>query len=113
MCTVLADIHSDIEAVPQNEDINQNHRLVRVAMPDGSIRQCRGGIDMDHLLGYFRVELPKYFSSSFLSSLSAEYAQVNFTNIQDSFQNLRYKLYGETHTMEQPAIKILITYCTS
>lgn len=59
-------------------------------MKDGSIRQCRGGIDIQHLLGYFRVELTKYFSSSFLSLLPAEYTQVNFSNIQDSFQNLRY-----------------------
>lgn len=42
-------------------------------MPDGVIRECRGGIDIDHLLGYFRVELPKYFSSSFLSSLPRVY----------------------------------------
>lgn len=90
MCTVLADIHTDINAVPQNQDINRNHRSVTVTMKDGSIRQCRGGIDIQHLLGYFRVELRKYFSSSFLSSLPAEYAQVNFSNIQDSFQNLGY-----------------------
>lgn len=69
MCTVLADIHCNIHAVPQNDDIKLNHRSARVVMPDGVIRECRGGIDIDHLLGYFRVELPKYFSSSFLSSL--------------------------------------------
>ena len=84
----------EIQAIPQNNDVNHNHRSVRVAMPDGSIRQCRGGIDIDHLLGFFRVELPKYFSSSFLSSLSPEYTQVNFSNIQESFQNLRYKLHN-------------------
>lgn len=94
MCTVLADIHPEIQAIPQNNDVNHNHRSVRVAMPDGSIRQCRGGIDIDHLLGFFRVELPKYFSSSFLSSLSPEHTQVNFSNIQESFQNLRYKLHN-------------------
>lgn len=94
MCTVLADIHPEIQAIPQNNDVNHNHRSVRVVMPDGSIRQCCGGIDIDHLLGFFRVELPKYFSSSFLSSLSPEYTQVNFSNIQESFQNLRYKLHN-------------------
>lgn len=94
MCTVLADIHPEIQAIPQNNDVNHNHRSVRVAMPEGSIRQCREGIDIDHLLGFFRVELPKYFSSSFLSSLSPEYTQVNFSNIQESFQNLRYKLHN-------------------
>ena len=92
MCTVLADIHCNIHAVPQNDDITGklNHRSARVVMPDGVIRECRGGIDIDHLLGYFRIELPKYFSSSFLSSLPVEYTQVNFSNIQNSFQNLRY-----------------------
>ena len=82
MCTVLADIHCNIHAVPQNDDIKLNHRSERVVMPDGAIRECQGEIDIDHLLGYFRVELPKYFSS--------RYTQVNFSNIQNSFQNLRY-----------------------
>lgn len=63
MCTVLADIHCNIHAVPQNDDIKLNHRSARVVMPDGAIRECRGGIDIDHLLGYFCIELPKYFSS--------------------------------------------------
>lgn len=73
MCTVLADIHCNIHAVPQNDDFKLNHWSARVVMPDGAIRECRGGIDIDHLLGYFRVELPKYFSSSFLSSLPRVY----------------------------------------
>jgi len=87
--TALADIHSEIQAVPQNEDITQNHRSVRVAMKDGSIRHCRGGIDIDHLLAYLRVELPKYFSTSFLSSLPNEYKRFNTSDVQDSFDNLR------------------------
>ena len=61
MCTVLAVIHCNIHAVPQNDDIKLNHRSASVVMPDRAIRECRGGIDIDHLLGYFRVELPKYF----------------------------------------------------
>ena len=67
-----------------------NHRSARVVMPDGAIRECRGGIDIDHLLGYFRIELPKYFSSSLLSSIPVEYTQVNYSDIQNTFQNLRY-----------------------
>jgi len=50
-------------------------------LPDGAIRECRRGIDIDHLLGYFRVELPKYFSSSFLSSLPVEF--LNIQNIHE------------------------------
>ena len=46
MCTVLADIHCNIHAVPQNDDFKLNHRSARVVMPDGAIRECRGGIDM-------------------------------------------------------------------
>ena len=49
MCTVLADIHCNIHAVPQNDDIKLNHRSPRVVMPDGAIRECQGGIDIDHL----------------------------------------------------------------
>ena len=89
MCSALADIHGEIAAVPQNGDIAQNHRSARVAMADGSIQQCRGGIDVDHLLGYLRVELPKYFCTSFLTSLPAEYKLFNLSDLQDSFQNLR------------------------
>ena len=52
-------------------------------MPDWAVKECRGRIDIDHLLAHFRVQLPKYFSSSFLSSLPVEYTQVNFLNIQN------------------------------
>lgn len=90
MCTALADIHDEIEAVPQNVDINQNHRSVRVTMTDGTVRQCRGGIDINHLLGYLRVKLPSYFSSSYLSSLPGEYKMFDLSNVQHSFENLRY-----------------------
>ena len=89
MCSALADIHDEVEAVPQNEDSTQNHRSARVTMPDGSVRQCRGGIDIEHLLGYLRVELPKYFCSSFLTSLPGEYKLFNLSNLQESFENLR------------------------
>lgn len=42
-------------------------------MLDGVIRECWGGIDIDYLLGYFCVELFKYFFFSFLFLLFVEY----------------------------------------
>ncbi|KAJ7394833.1 hypothetical protein OS493_000668 [Desmophyllum pertusum] len=100
MCTALADIHDEIEAVPQNVDINQNHRSVRVTMTDGTVRQCRGGIDINHLLGYLRVKLPSYFSSSYLSSLPGEYKRFDLSNVQHSFENLRVYWDAARNEME-------------
>ncbi|KAJ7393745.1 hypothetical protein OS493_003404 [Desmophyllum pertusum] len=100
MCTALADIHDEIEAVPQNVDINQNHRSVRVTMTDGTVRQCRGGIDINHLLGYLRVKLPSYFSSSYLSSLPGEYKMFDLSNVQHSFENLRVYWDAARNEME-------------
>jgi len=54
MCAVLADIHCNIHAVPQNDNNKLNQRSARVVMPDGAIRECRGGIDIDHLLRFSR-----------------------------------------------------------
>lgn len=69
MCTALADIHTNIPAVPQNDEVTDNHTSVRVTMKDHTVRSCRGGIDINHLLGFLCVELPKYFSTSFLTFL--------------------------------------------
>ena len=91
MCTALADIHTNIPAVPQNVEVTDNHRSVRVTMKDHTVRACRGGIDINHLLGFLRVELPKYFSTSFLTLLPDEYKRFNFSNVEKSFENLRYK----------------------
>jgi len=89
MCTALADIHTNIPAVPQNDEVTDNHTSVRVTMKDHTVRACRGGIDIDHLLGFLCVELPKYFSTSFLTFLPDDHKRFNFSNVEESFENLR------------------------
>ena len=91
MCTALADIHTNIPAVPQNDEVTDNHISVRVTMKDHTVRACRGGIDINHLLGFLCVELPKYFSTSFLTFLPDDDKRFNFSNVEESFENLRYK----------------------
>lgn len=91
MCTALADIHTNIPAVPQNDEVTDNHTSVRVTMKDHTVRACRGGIDINHFLGFLCVKLPKYFSTSFLTFLPDDYKRFNFSNMEESFENLRYK----------------------
>ena len=91
MCTALADIHTNIPAVPQNDEVTDNHTSVRVTMKDHTVRACRGGIDINHLLGFLCVELPKYFNTSFLTFLPDDYKRFKFSNVEESFENLRYK----------------------
>lgn len=42
----------NIPAVPQNHEVTDNHTPVRVTMKDHTVRACRGGIDINHLLGF-------------------------------------------------------------
>ena len=91
MCTALADIQTNIPAVPQNDEVTDNHTSVRVTMKDNTVQACRGVIDINHLLGFLCIELPKYFSTSFLAFLPDDYKRFNFSNVEESFENLRYK----------------------
>ena len=91
MCTALADIHANIPAVPQNDEVTDNHTSVRVIMKDHTVRAYWVEIDINHLLGFLCVELPKYFSTSFLPFLPDNYKRFNFSNEEESFENLRYK----------------------
>jgi len=49
----LADIYTNIPAVPQNDEVTDNHLSVRVTIKDHTVRASRGGIDINHLLGFF------------------------------------------------------------
>ena len=60
-CTVLADIHWNIHAAPQNDDTKLNHWSSRVVMPDWAVKEWRGRIDIDHLFGHFRVKTAQIF----------------------------------------------------
>jgi len=56
MCTAVVDVHDKMEAVDLGDDITKNHNNVQVTMEDGSVRPFRGGIDIQHLLGFVSVE---------------------------------------------------------
>ena len=84
MCTALADIHTNIPAVPQNDEVTDNHTPVRVTMKDHTIRAC-----INHFLGFLCVELPKYFSTSFLTFLPDDYKRFIFSNMEENFENLQ------------------------
>lgn len=103
MCTGIVDIHEKIEAVPLRGDMTKNHRNVQVTMKDGSVRQCRGGIDIQHLLGYVTVKMSTYYSSSFLDQLPREFKEFNLANAQKSFKELRYNKRINTATLYLPS----------
>lgn len=60
--------------------MTKNHCSVQVTMKDETVGQCRGGIDIQHLLGYVTVKMFTYYSSSFLDQLSREFKQLNLAN---------------------------------
>ena len=72
MCTAVVDVpvHDKMEAVDLGDDITKNHINVQVTMEDGSVWPCRGGIDIQHLLGFVSVESGNYYRQSFLQHLS-------------------------------------------
>jgi len=76
-------------AVPVGDDFSLNHRNVHVTMEDGTIRPCRGGIDIQHLLGFVTVESAKYYSHSFLQHLPQEFKDFNLSNVEKNFKELR------------------------
>lgn len=90
MCTGIVDIHETIQAVPLGGDMTKNHRNVQVTMKDGSVRQCRGGIDIQHLLGYVTVKMSPYYTGSFLDQLPGAFKDFKLENAQKSFKELRY-----------------------
>lgn len=69
MCTAVVDIHDNMKAVDLQDDVTMNHRNVQVTMEDGTVRPCRGGIDIQHLLGFVSIESGKYYRQSFLQHL--------------------------------------------
>ena len=59
-------------------------------MKDGSVRPCRGGIDIQHLLGYVTVKMSPYYTGSFLDQLPGAFKDLKLENAQKSFMELRY-----------------------
>jgi len=58
-----------IPAVPKPQNTTKLHRIVPVTMKNGTVRQCRGGIDVAPVLQHFSEALNPFFFSSYLSSL--------------------------------------------
>jgi len=69
MCTAVVDVHDNMRAVELEEDVTKYHSNVRVTMEDGTVRACRGGIDIQHILGFVSVESGNYYRQSFLQQL--------------------------------------------
>ena len=88
MCTAVVDVHDNIKAVDL-EDVTKNHRNVQVIMEDGTVRPCRGGIDIQHLLGFVSVESGNYYHQSFLQHLPLQFKEFNLSNVEKSFKELR------------------------
>lgn len=92
MCTGLLDILDKMPAVFVPPDRSKIHRTVAVTMKNGFVKQCRGGIDVQSILTNFSTALDHFFSSTYLSNLSAEHRRLDMTNVKQSCDNLRCKL---------------------
>lgn len=90
MCTALVDVHEKLKAVNVGDDVTKNHRNVQVTMEDGTVQPCRGGIDIEHLLGFVTVESGKYYHESFLEHLPLQFKQFSLSNVEKSLKELRY-----------------------
>ena len=62
MCTALLDVQDQIPAVPKPQNTTKLHRIVPVTMKNGTVRQCRGGIDVTL---YYNTFLRLQIGSSF------------------------------------------------
>ena len=89
MCTALLDVQDQIPAVPKRQNTTKLHRIVPVTMKNGTVRQCRGGIDVAPVLQHFSEALNRFFFSSYLSSLPQGHRTLDMTNMQQSCENLR------------------------
>ena len=89
MCTAVVDVHDKMDAVDLGDDITKNHSNVQVTMENGSVRPCRGGIDIQHLLGFVSVESGNYYHQSFLQHLPLQFKEFNWSNVEKSFKELR------------------------
>ena len=78
-----------MEAVDLGDDITKNHRNVHVTMEDGTDRPCRGGVDIQHLLGFVSIESRNYYHQSFLQHLPLQFKEFNWSNVEKSFKELR------------------------
>ena len=87
MCTGLLHILDKMQAVFVPPDRGKIHRTVAVTMKNGFVKQCRRGIDVQSILTNFSTALDHFFSSTYLSNLSAEHRRLDMTN-----ENLRCKL---------------------
>ena len=89
MCTAVVDVHNNMKAVDLQDDVTKNHHHVQVTMEDGTVRPCRGGIDIQHLLGFVSVESGNYYRQSFLQHLPLQFKEFNLPNVEKSFKELR------------------------
>ena len=71
MCTAVVDVHDKMDAVDLGDDITKNHSNVQVTMENGSVRPCRGGIDIQHLLKVEIITAKASFNISLCNSKSS------------------------------------------
>lgn len=76
MCTAVVDVHDKMEAVDLGDDITKNHSNVQVTMENGSVWPCRGGSDIQHLLGFVSVESGNYYCQIFLQHLPLQFKEL-------------------------------------
>ena len=83
------DVHDNMRVVELEEDVTKYHSNVQVTIEDGTVRACRGGIDIQHLLGFVSVESGNYYCQSFLQHLPLQFKKFNLSNVEKRLRELR------------------------
>lgn len=89
MCTALIDVQQSVSALPRPPAVQDLHRTVPVTIKNGTVKQCRGGIDVADVVTHFSRSICQFFESSYMSTLSPEHRNLDMTDARESCENLR------------------------
>ena len=89
MCTALLDLHQSLPALPRPMEVQDLHRIVQVIQKNGTVAQCRGGIDVKDVLDQFSTSISQYFELSYLATLSPAHRTLDMTDAKENCDNLR------------------------
>lgn len=85
MATELVDVINTVSAVPVPDDIKCLHNIEQVGQ-----QTCRGGINVDNVVKLVCADYgPKYFDSSYLSSLPDGFKEFDMGRADQCIQHLR------------------------
>ncbi|XP_068690715.1 uncharacterized protein [Montipora foliosa] len=89
MCTGLMDIQPSVSAITRPAECQKLHRVVPVVSKTGTIKQCRGGVSIEAILGHFKNHVNQFFELTYMATLPPEYRTIKMRDAKKSCENLR------------------------